>query len=349
MKKIITCFTAAFILCTLFTFSSANKAEAYASTSVSSSSLTFDWDQTEGYFYIYTDSPWLVITSVNGWLRFEGQGYGGSKTGSGSSIVRFTMDKNADYTRTGLFMIYDTKNYECRTISITQKGIDKSSVLQLSNKIDTTYDFRQQSVTLKFKSIYSWKIKSNNPFVTFSKTSGSGSFNDQSVVINIAKNNTFADRDAKIILSSDKFNASIDINLKQFQLPEFYDIWISGVGYFSGSTCLLQYQTNFFYIDFTATVPWKFESTQVMTSVKEGGPGTYHIQITVPKYETYNAIYGYQGVFWGKYSGLPIVVEYHTNAYDPHSYDYDDYYNPTTGVPTSPDQWKQNDGARSGE
>jgi len=348
VKKIFSYFTVVFILCMLFT--SASKAEAYSSIRVSSSSLTFDWDQTEGYFYIYTDSPWLVVNSVSGWLRFERQGYGGSKTGSGSSTIWFTMDKNTnDYSRTGYFIVYNTKNYEYQTVTITQKGINKNSVLQLSNKINTTYDFQKQSVKLKFKSIYSWKIKSNNSFVTFSQTSGSGSFNEQSVVINIKKNNGFKDRNAKITLSSDKFNASIDINIMQFKIPEFYDVNISGVSHMGYDTYWLQYQTNFFYVDFTASVPWRFESTQIQASVKEGGPGTYHIKITLPSYGSGSAGhfgYGYQGVFWGKEKGIPLVVYYHTNAYDPNNFKYDDYYTPTTGVPTGPDEWKTNDGIK---
>jgi len=346
VKKILSCFTVAFILCLLFT--SVCQAEAYTSIRVSSSSLTFNWDQTNGYFYIYTDSTWLVVNSVHGWLRFEGQGYGGSKTGSGSSTVWFTMDKNtSEYSRTGYFIVYNTKNNEYQTVSITQKGIDKNSVLQLCNKIDTTYDFRKQSVTLKFKSIDSWKIKSDNSFVTFSKTSGSGSFNEQSVVINIDKNNGSTNRNAKITLSSDKFNISITINITQTKIPEFYDVNISGVSHMGYNTYWLQYQTNFFYVDFTATVPWKFESSQIQASVKEGGPGTYHIKMTLPRYDLGgNPDYGYQGVFWGKEKGIPLVVYYHFNAFDPNIFNYDDYYTPTTGVPTNPDQWKQNDGIK---
>jgi hypothetical protein len=312
MKKIFTCFTAAFILCMLFTYSSASKAEAAnSSIRVSSSSLNFDWDQTGGYFYIYTEGPWLVTNSVSGWLRFKGQGYGGSKSGNGSSTIWFTMDKNSsDYSRTGYFIVQNMKNGSYQTVTITQNGIDKNEALKLTNKINTTYDFKKQSVTLKFKSIESWKIKSNNSFVTFSKTSGAGSSDDQSVVINIAKNNTLTDRNAKITLSSDKFNVSIDINIKQSKSPEFYDVNIGAqnVGY---NTYWLNYQTNYFYVYFTASVPWRFESPLIKASQKEGGPGTYCIKLTLPKYSsTESPLYGYQGGFFFKEKSIPLVVYY---------------------------------------
>ncbi|QNU66216.1 BACON domain-containing protein [Ruminiclostridium herbifermentans] len=340
MKKIFSSLIVVFILCMLFT----SVSSAESSIRLSSSSLTFNWDQTSGYFYIYTNDPWLAVTSVSGWLRFEGQGYGGSKTGTGSSTLWFTMDKNTSTTsRTGLFIVYNTKTNETQTISITQKGID--SVLKLTNTIKTTYDFREQSVTLKFRSTESWKIKSDNSFVTFSKTSGSGSPNEQSVVIKIAKNNGFTDRKAKITLSSNMYNVSIDINITQTKIEEFYDINISGVIPGTYNAYWLQYQTNYFYVDFTSSVPWKFESSQIQASIKEGGPGTYHIKLIVPRYDLYgNPDYGYNGVFWGKEKGIPLVIYYHFDGYDPHIFDYEDYYNPTTGIPPSSDQWKQNDG-----
>ena len=347
MKKIFSYFTMAFILCMLFT--SVSKAEAYPSIRVSSSSLSFNWDQTGGYFYIYTDSSWLVTNSVSGWLRFEGQGYGGSKSESGSSTLWFTMDKNtSEYSRTGYFIVQNTKNNEYQMVTITQKGIDKNSVLQITKNIDTTYDFKKQSVTLKFKSVDSWTINSDKSFVTFSKTSGSGSFNEQSVTINIAQNPEFASRNAKITLSSAKYNVSTVINITQTRLPEYYDLNISGVNHLGYNTYWLQYQTNFFYVTFTASVPWRFESTQIQSSVKSGGPGFYHIKMTLPKYEIAgNLDYGYQGGFFFKEKSIPLVVYYHRNGYDPNIFKYDDYYTPTTGVPTSSDQWQTNDGIKA--
>lgn len=309
MKKICSFLTALFILCMLF--APASNAATYSNMYASPTSLTYNWDQTSGYFFLYTSDPWVATNSVSGWLRFEGQGYGGYVTGTGSSTIWFTMDKNtSEYSRTGYFIIYNLKTNESVTVTVTQKGIDKNSILQITKNISTTYDFRKQSVTLKFKSVDSWKIKSDKSFVTFSKTSGSGSSGEQSVVITIDKNNETTSRKAKITLTSEKYGVSIDINITQSGAPEFYDSSISGVTS-NDYNYYISPLSNTFYVSFTATVPWRFSSDLIQASITEGGPGTYTIRMTLPRYDvSTNPIYGFQGAFIFKEKYIPITVFY---------------------------------------
>lgn len=346
MKKFLSCLMATLILCMLFT--SAVNAEAYTSIRVSSSNLTFNWDQTSGYFHIYTDSSWLVMNSVSGWLRFEGQGYGGSKSGTGSSTIWITMDKNtSEYSRTGSFIVVNTKNNEYQTVTVTQKGIDKNSILQITKNINTTYDFQKQSVTLKFKSVDSWTISSDKSFVTFSKTSGSGSSNEQSVTINIAQNPDLSSRNAKITLSSPKYNVSVVINITQSKCPEFYDVVVSGAVNMDYNTYWVYHTSNSLHIEFTATVPWRFESSQIQASIKSGGPGKYYIKLTLPKFEINgNQNYGYQGGFLFNEKAIPLAVFYHIAGADTNTLKQDNFSEPKEGKPTPENQWQNNDGIK---
>lgn len=310
VKKFLSCFSVVLLICMLFT--STINAEAYTSIRVSSSNLTFDWDQTGGYFFIYTESDWLVTNSVSGWLRFEGQGYGGSKSGTGSSTLWFTMDKNtSEYSRTGYFIVVNTKNGEYQTVAITQKGLDRNNIIKITQNIDSTYDYKSHTVKLCFKSIDNWKIKSDSSFVTFRRSGGEGSNSEQFAYIFIDENTGSSDRTAKITLSSLNYNVSIEIKITQYKTPEFENVNVSGAVNMGNNSYWLDANSNTFYVNFKANVPWKFESSQIQASIKEGGPGTYHIKLTVPKYDSAKNLSAvFQAAFKGKDSSIPLTVQY---------------------------------------